>query len=136
LVALLHYLANHGSDRLLISHRHRRDHRSELGPGRVRAQPNRVFLKDATPAFQQPLDIYAVLLGELSDLVMLELQDRLDLFVGKIARAMSLMRCRIASLNSRRCAIVSLLDRRTGCAARNAKSSAIARSIRSGFTSV
>jgi uncharacterized protein (DUF58 family) len=36
LIALLHDLANHGSDRLLISHRHRRDHRSELGPGRVR----------------------------------------------------------------------------------------------------
>ena len=29
--------------------------------------------------------IYAVLLGELDDLVMLEPQDRLDLFVGKIA---------------------------------------------------
>jgi hypothetical protein len=37
-------------------------------------------------AFQQPPDIYAVLLGELSDLVMLERQRRLDLFVGKIAR--------------------------------------------------
>lgn len=48
LIALLHYLANHGSDRLLISHRHRRDHRCELGPGRVRAQPNRVILEDAS----------------------------------------------------------------------------------------
>jgi hypothetical protein len=49
---------------------------------------------------------------------------------------MSLMRCRIASLNSRHARHCSLSDRRTGCAARNAKSSAIARSIRSGFTSV
>ena len=60
---LPHHLANHGSDRLLISHRHRRDHRGELGAGRW-AQPNRVFLEDATPTFKQPLEIYAVLLGE------------------------------------------------------------------------
>jgi hypothetical protein len=35
LIALLHYLANHGSDRLLISQRHRSDHRGELAPGHV-----------------------------------------------------------------------------------------------------
>jgi hypothetical protein len=68
-----------------------------------------------------------MLLGEFSDLRMLELQDRFDLFVGKITRsAMSLMRWRIASLNSLRCAIASLFDRRTGCAARNSQSEAIA----------
>jgi hypothetical protein len=34
-----------------------------------------VFLEDATFALQQPLEVYAVLLGEFGDLVMLELQD-------------------------------------------------------------
>jgi hypothetical protein len=43
----LREIAKHGSDRLLISHRHRRDHRSELVPDHVRAQPNRVFFEDA-----------------------------------------------------------------------------------------
>jgi hypothetical protein len=86
LIAPLREIAKHGSDRLLISHRHRGDHRCELGPGQVRAQPNRVFLEDAILALEQPFEIYTVLLGELSDLVMLELQDRLDLFVGKITR--------------------------------------------------
>jgi hypothetical protein len=84
LIALLHYLANHSCDRLLIGHRHRRDHRGELVPGHVRAQPNRVLLEDATLTFKQPSEIYTVLLGKLTDLAMLELQDRLDLFVGKI----------------------------------------------------
>ena len=59
---------------LLISLRHIRDHR------------RRVFLEDATLAFQQPLDIYAVLLGEVGNLVVLELHDWPDLFVGKITR--------------------------------------------------
>jgi hypothetical protein len=86
LVALLQYLANHGSDCLLIGRWHRRDHRSELVPGHVRAQTDRVFLEDATLALQQPLDIYAELLGELSDLVMLERHRRLDLLVRNIAR--------------------------------------------------
>jgi hypothetical protein len=40
--------------------------------------------------------------------------------------AMSLMRWRITSLNSLRCAIASLFDRRTRCASRNSKSEAIA----------
>jgi hypothetical protein len=37
LIALLHYLANHASDRLLISQRHRSDHRGELATGHVGA---------------------------------------------------------------------------------------------------
>jgi hypothetical protein len=40
LIALLQYLANHGSDRLLISHRHRRDHRSARVRRRA-AEPNK-----------------------------------------------------------------------------------------------
>jgi hypothetical protein len=86
LIALLQYLADCGSDRLLIRLRQCRDRRSELVPGHVRAQPNRACLEDASLALQQPLPIYAVLFDELDDLVMLEPQRRLDLFVGKIAR--------------------------------------------------
>src|ERR1035437_9926420 len=77
LIALLQYLANRGSDRLLISHRHRRDHRSEV---------LLVFLEDATLTFEQPSEIYTVLLSETANLLVFELQNRLDLFVGKIAR--------------------------------------------------
>jgi hypothetical protein len=85
LIALLQYLANRGSDRLLISLRHCRDHRSELAPGYVRAQPNRVFLEGAAPTFKQSFEVYAVLLDETANLPVPEAQNRLDLFVGKIA---------------------------------------------------
>jgi hypothetical protein len=61
-----------GSDRLLIGQRQRRDHRSKFATGHVRAGLNRVFLEDATLPLQQPLEIYAVLLDELGDLLMLE----------------------------------------------------------------
>jgi hypothetical protein len=50
-IALLRYLANHGSDRLLIIRRHRCDHRGDLGAGRVLVQPNRVFLEDLIGSF-------------------------------------------------------------------------------------
>jgi hypothetical protein len=65
LLAFLHHLAKHGSDRLLISHGHRSDDRSELGPGRVWLSLIGSFLEDAPHAIQQPLEIYAVLLGEV-----------------------------------------------------------------------
>ncbi len=136
LIALLQQLINHGVDHLLLGLWQRPHHRRKLCSRRFRVQRDRVVLEDATLAFQQPFDIYAVLLGEVGNLMVFELQDWPDLFVGEIARCGYVPDCRIASLNSRRCAIASLLERRTGCAAINAKSSAIARSIRSGFTLV
>src|SRR5260370_32999709 len=64
LIALLREIAKQGCDCLLISHRHRRDHRSELAPGHVRTYLNRVFLGYPTPAFQQPLELHAIPFAE------------------------------------------------------------------------
>ena len=65
---------------------------------RRRASGRRPALEYPPLTSKQPFEIYTMLLGEFSDLGMFELQDRFDLFVGKITRsAMSLMRWRIAS---------------------------------------
>jgi hypothetical protein len=64
LIALLQYLANHGSDRLLISHRQCRHDRRELGTVHIGVERDRVFLEDATLSFKQPFEIYTVVCTE------------------------------------------------------------------------